>query len=108
MEWRQTRSGTGGVEQRLATLDLRLQVMLALSRIFQLFFSNSLLLRIQICLLNFARQPFGVAVADTLPEATLDVVVDDLRQTAKLLLDRLGLLHEHFEHAIFERCGKTK
>ena len=56
--------------------------------------------------LDLARQPLGVAVADALPEAALDVVVDHLREAAELLLDRLGLPDEHLEHAVLDALGQ--
>ena len=36
------------------------------------------------------------------PETALDVVVDDLREAAELLLDGLGLPDQHLEHAVLD------
>ena len=90
------------LEQRLAALDLRLQVLLALARGLELLLGDALLLRVEVRLLDLARQLLGIAVADALAEPTLDVVVDDLREAAELLLDGLGLPDEHLEHAVLD------
>ena len=90
----------GRLEQGLAALDLRLQVVLALAGGLELLLGDALLLRVEVRLLDLAREPLGVAVADALAEPALDVVVDDLGEAAELLLDRLGLPDEHLEHAV--------
>ena len=92
----------GRFEQALAALDLRLQVLLALARGLELLLGDALLLRIEVRLLDLARQSLGVAVADALAEPALDVVVDHLREAAELLLDGLGLPDEHLEHAVLD------
>ena len=57
-------------------------------------------LRVEVRLLDLARELLGVAVADALAEPALDVVVDDLGEAAELLLDGLGLPDEHLEHPV--------
>ena len=89
-------------EQGLAALDLRLQIVLAFAGGLELLLGDALLLRVEVRLLDLAREPLGVAVADALPEAALDVVVDHLREAAELLLDGLRLPDEHLEHAVFD------
>ena len=59
----------GRLEQVLAALDLRLQVFLALARGLELLLGDALALRIEVRLLDLARQPLGVAVADAAAEA---------------------------------------
>ena len=41
-----------------------------------------------------------------LAQPALDLVVDDLRQAAELPPDRLGLAHQHLEHAILDALGQ--
>ena len=98
----EARPVAGGLEQALAALDLRLQVFLAFARRLELFLGDALLLRVEVRLLDLARQLLGVAVADALAEAALDVVVDDLREAAELLLDRLRLPDQHLEHPVLD------
>ena len=47
-------------------------------------------------------------MANALFHATLDVIVDDLRETAEFLLDRLGFAHQHFQHAILNALGQDE
>ena len=64
--------------------------------------------RVEVGRLDLAREALDVAVADAALEAALDVVVDDLREAAELLLDRLGLADEHLEHAVLGALRQTK
>jgi hypothetical protein len=43
-----------------------------------------------------------------LSQTALDVVVDNFREAAKLLLDGLGLFDQHLEHPVFDPLWKHK
>ena len=94
------------IEQVPTALYLRLQVFLAFAGRLELFLGDALLLRIEVRPLDLARQLLGVTVTDALTETALDVVVDDLREAAELLLDSLGLPDEHLEHSVFDPLRK--
>ena len=47
-------------------------------------------------------------MADAAAEAALDVVVDDLREAAELLLDGLGLLDQHLEDPVLDALGQDE
>jgi hypothetical protein len=51
-------------------------------------------------------QLLGVAVPDALPQTAFNIVVDDLRKAAKLLLYGLRLSDKHLEHPIFNPLGE--
>jgi len=74
------RLGAAGDLLRLpeGALEAPLQVRLAISGGLELLLADALLLRIEVCVFDLARQALGVAVADALTEPALDVVVDDL------------------------------
>src|SRR6266404_3950159 len=95
-EWRRLEASpdSGVLEQVLAPRDLCLQVFLALARGLELLLGDALRFRVEVRLPDLAGQALGIAVADALTEPTLDIVVDDLREAAKLLLDGLRLLDE--------------
>ena len=107
---RASRNGAGSkpdpvarrLEQGPAALDLRLQIVLALARGLELLLGDALRLRVEVGLprsrARAARRRGGGCPA----EPALDVVVDDLREAAELLLDRLGLPDEHLEDAVLD------
>ena len=47
-------------------------------------------------------------MTDALSQTALDVVVNDLREAAKLLFDGLCLPDQHFEHTVFNPLGENE
>ena len=97
---------TRGIKQAPATLDLRLQVFLALTRCLELFIGDAFLLGVERRLLYLARQLLGVAMPDTLSQTVLDVIVDDFREASELSLYSFSFLNQNLEHSIFDPLRK--
>ena len=87
----------GRLQQAPAALDLRLQLGVPPH-----------VVDVDVRRLDLAREPIGVAVADALPETTLDVIVDHLGEAAQLLLDGLGLRDEDLEHPVLDALRKNE
>ena len=89
------------LEQRAAALDLLAQVVLALARRLELLLGDPLALGVEVGLLDLAGERArrrGGGCRRCRRRSML--VVDHLREAAQLALDRLGLAHEHLEHAV--------
>ena len=94
------------LEETAAVFDLRLEILLAIARRFELFLGDALPLLVKVCLLDLPHEALGIAVADTLTQPALDVVIDHLREAAELLTDGLGLLDEHLEDPVLDTLGQ--
>ena len=66
------------LEETAAVFDLRLEILLAIARRFELFLGDALPLLVKVCLLDLPHEALGIAVADTLTQPALDVVIDHL------------------------------
>jgi len=97
-----------GLEKASTALDLHLQVFLAFASVLELFCRDAFFLCVEIRSLNFTGQSLRVAVPNSLAQTSLDVVVDDLREAAKLLFNGLGLSDQDLEHAVFDPLGEDK
>ena len=75
------------------------------------FFNPSLRTRtsFEIGAFQLPGETFDVAVTNALlGQTALDVVVDHLGQTAELLLDRLSLAYQDFEHPVLGALGQDE
>ena len=81
--------------------NLCFQILLSVACGLEFFFGDPFALLVQVRLFDLAGQLVRVTVADAAAEPALDVVVDDLGETAKLFPNGLGLPHKDLEHAIF-------
>ena len=95
------------LEQALATLDLRAQLVLALARLLELLLGDALALRVEVGVLDRRRRARS-ASRWRMPARSRRsmLVVDHLREAAELLLDGLGLPDEHVEHAVLDALGE--
>ena len=95
------------MEERLAEVDLILEVVAALAGRFEFLRGRSLLRVPKGLFLDLAPEQFYIAVPDAVARQTLvQSVVDHLRQTPEFSLDGLGLPDQHFEHPVLDALGQ--
>ena len=93
-------------QQSTASLDLRFEILPSLAGRFQLLGRDTLLLPHEVGHLYLPCEAVHVPVTYATAKVTFDVVVNHLGEAAELALDGLGLLHQHFEDAVFGALRK--
>ena len=66
------------LEETSAAFDLLFEILLAIARRVEFFLGDALLLRVDVCLLDLARETLDIAMADAVTQPALDVVIDHL------------------------------